>query len=96
MAEQEITLTLEGDIVSNKAQEIKEVIAGAIDKDAQGIQLVLDLSKVSYVDSIGIGILIATHNSLKNKGGKLKIINASDDIKNLFKTMRLDKHIEIS
>ncbi|KUJ96484.1 MAG: anti-sigma factor antagonist [Desulfonauticus sp.] len=93
MAEQEITLVMDGDIVASRAQEVKDLIA---EKIAEGVDLTLDLSNVSYVDSIGIGIIIATHNSLKSSGGKLKIINASEDIQNLFKTMRLDKHIDIS
>lgn len=93
MAEQEITLVMDGDIVASRAQEVKDMIA---EKIGENITLILDLANVSYVDSIGIGILIATHNSLKSNGGQLKIINASEDIKNLFKTMRLDKHIDIS
>lgn len=93
MAEQEITLVMDGDIVASRIQEVKDMIAERLGDD---ITLILDLANVSYIDSIGIGVLIATHNSLKSSGGKLKIINASEDIKNLFKTMRLDKHIDIS
>jgi anti-anti-sigma factor len=47
------------------------------------------------VDSSGIGLLIATHNSLKTKGGSLRVANASPDILNLFKAMRLDRHFTV-
>jgi anti-anti-sigma regulatory factor len=47
------------------------------------------------VDSVGIGVIIATHNSLDQKGGKLRVINIADDIYGLFSTMRLDRHFSV-
>ncbi|MBT8762496.1 STAS domain-containing protein [Desulfohalobiaceae bacterium Ax17] len=93
MAEQELVLTIDGDIVSTSSEELKEKLHKAVGEDPK--ILVLDFKNVEYVDSIGIGIIIATHNSLRNKGAKLKLINVNNDILNLFKTMRLDKHIDM-
>ena len=57
--------------------------------------LILDLEGVKMVDSIGLGVIIATHNSLMKVGGKLTVKNVSEDIYNLFTTMRLDQHFEV-
>ena len=43
----------------------------------------------------GIGLLIATHNSLKAKGGRLRVVNVSPEILNLFKAIRLDRHFAV-
>ncbi len=58
-------------------------------------ELVVDLSMVEMIDSVGLGVLVAAHNSLKESGGRLTVTNASDDIFSLLRTMRLDKHFDI-
>jgi anti-anti-sigma factor len=81
------------DIVASMAEDFKGRL---IDQVKTGLkELVIDLSGVEVIDSIGLGVVIATHNSLKNAGGKLKIINASEDIFRLFETMRLDQHFNV-
>lgn len=57
--------------------------------------VVVDLEDVTLIDSSGIGLLIATHNSLKEKGGSLKVINTPEKILTMFKIMRLDRHFSI-
>jgi anti-anti-sigma factor len=82
------------DIVASIARELREELKGLV---AEGVQeMTMDLQGVEMVDSIGIGLLIAAHNSLAKSGGKLKVVNATPDIFKLLKTMRLDQHFEIS
>lgn len=81
------------DIVSSMANEFKTELKGLVD---QGIQeLTMDLEGVEMIDSIGMGLLIAAHNSLVKAGGKLRVVNPSQDILGLMRTMRLDKHFEV-
>ena len=56
---------------------------------------VIDMSGLNMVDSVGIGVIIATFNSLKKTGGEFKLSNVSKDIFSLFSTMRLDQHFSI-
>ena len=58
-------------------------------------EITIDLSKTEMVDSAGMGLLISTHNSLKNAGGSLQVINASQDVLELLMTMRLHQHFSI-
>jgi anti-sigma B factor antagonist len=93
MSGDEIVLVLEQDLVSTNADDLKEKLQSTVADNPS--LLVLDLSKVEYVDSIGIGIIIATFNTLKKQNGALKLINLNSNLLDLFKTMRLDKHMEI-
>lgn len=49
------------------------------------------------IDSSGIGLLISIRNSLANYGGsEIELLNLSEDLKQLFKVMKLDNHFRIS
>ena len=58
-------------------------------------QLTIDLAGVQMVDSMGIGLLIQTNNSLAKLGGSLTVIHASSELMDLFRSMRLDKRFTI-
>lgn len=81
------------DIVAASAQELRRRLWSLMDEGIQGI--IVDLTGVHMIDSIGLGVLISTHNTLKKKGGKLSVVNASRDIFSLFSAMRLDQHFEV-
>jgi anti-anti-sigma factor len=88
-----VTILPQTDVVASMAGEFKGELNVLLD---QGVQdLTIDLTGVEMIDSVGLGVLIAAHNSLRQKGGQLSIRNASPDIHSLFKTMRLDKHFTI-
>ena len=57
--------------------------------------MVPEFSGTGMMDSIGIGVIIATHNSMKKNGAALVIANASENIIKLFKSMRLDQHLTL-
>jgi len=57
---------------------------------------ILDLRGVEMIDSMGLGVLIATHNSLSQTGRVLTLKNVSSDIMSLLKTMRLNEHFTIA
>jgi anti-anti-sigma factor len=81
------------DIVATSLPELRDVLKLAIDEGAENI--CVDLSHVTMIDSMGLGLIIATHNSLNKCGGKLSVINVSRDVYDLFRNMRLDKHFSV-
>jgi anti-anti-sigma factor len=81
------------DIIAPMVAEFKAELRSLVSEGAK--DLVIDLTGVEMIDSLGLGALIATHNTLEKAGGKLSIINASKDISGVFKTMRLDKHFNM-
>lgn len=81
------------DIVASMAEEFKNELLSAI--NAHDGELVIDLAGVEMVDSVGIGVIIATHNTLNRKGQSLKVINVIKDIFGLFSTMRLNRRFVV-
>lgn len=74
------TLVLEGRLDTVTAPELEKEISDILD----GISaLVLDMKNLEYVSSAGLRVILKTHKVLASKEG-LKIINASDDIKEVF------------
>lgn len=80
-------------IADKMAQQFSKELLCELEEGCK--ELVVDLRSVTMVDSIGIGILIATCNTLHESDGKLTVINVSKDIYKLLKAMRLDQHFEV-
>jgi anti-sigma B factor antagonist len=81
-------------IVAATIPELRTELRGLV---ADGIRdLVVDLGGVRMVDSSGIGLLMAAHNSLRRAGGHLTIVNASADLLELFRSMRMHQHFRVS
>ena len=83
-------LTPEGDIVASVAEALRARLKEVLQEDVTG--LVIDLSRVELIDSVGIGLLIAVHNTLGKKGGRLALTHVNAELAALLRTMRLDKH----
>lgn len=81
------------DVVASMTPEFRTELKALVDEGTK--ELIIDLDGVAMVDSVGLGIFVATHNSLAKNGGKLSIVNASEDIFKLFRAMRLDQHFEV-
>ena len=86
-------LTPEGDIVASVAEALRARLKEVLQEGVTG--LVIDLSRVELIDSVGIGLLIAVHNSLGKKGGRLVLRHVNADLAALLRTMRLDKHFQV-
>ena len=69
-----------------KAQTFLDQVAGAC---------VLDLGKLEYVSSAGLGVLLKTHKRLMGSGRGLKLINVNHHIHDIFRYSGFDKLFEI-
>ena len=52
-------------------------------------KILLNLAGVSYIDSSGIGELIAKYTTVSRDGGQLKLLNLTDRIQNLLVITKL-------
>jgi anti-sigma B factor antagonist len=52
-------------------------------------QVVIDLSKVEWMNSTGLGILISGLTTLRNNGGELKLARVTDKIESLLTITKL-------
>ena len=88
------SFSLDGDLTAVTAQEIRIQLKDLIRHGLR--ELVIDLSNTRVIDSTGIGLLVATHNSLRRIDAKLTLINVSQELFELLKAFRLDKHFSIT
>lgn len=89
-----VRITLENNVSATNTQNLRDLFKQHMNDGARNLEL--DFSKVASIDSVGIGLLVATHNSLVKAGGKLSLCNVSQDICQLFTLMRLDKHFHVA
>jgi len=52
-------------------------------------KVVIDLSRVDWMNSTGLGILISSYTTLRNNGGELKLANVTDKIQSLLAITKL-------
>jgi len=66
-------------------------------KDAGKNNVVVDLSKVKFMNSSGLGMLISAMTTMRNAGGDLRLANVADRIRSLLmitKLITVFKHYE--
>ena len=97
MAELEVKERQAGDVTILDMKGAVRIGEGSIElRDAirrlagEGKQKVLlNLAGVNYVDSSGIGELIANYTTISRQGGQLKLLNLTDRIQNLLVITKL-------
>ena len=76
----------EGDMV------LRDRVVELLDKGSH--QIVLNLEKVTYMDSAGIGELVACYKRAKEKGGNVKLLNPSGKVLDLLTLTKLEEDFE--
>lgn len=72
--------------------ELRDTLQSLADQGHR--DLLLDCSRVTAVDSQGIGSLVGNWVSLKNRGGKLKLLHTSARLHQVLQIVGLHKVIE--
>lgn len=87
--DEEGIIHLKGMFVAGKSQKAEEILQGIT------TSTVLDFQELKYISSSGLGLLIKIQRRLDADGDKIKIINASDHIRELFTVTRFDLIFDI-
>ena len=72
------TIQLEGSIDGKTAPQVREDIRPALEDTSLAI---LDLTKVGYLSSAGLRLLLLVYREFAAKSGKLVLVGVSEDIK---------------
>ena len=81
------TARLSGDLDIVTSEEVKRDLAQLID-DGHSV-LALDLSGVGFVDSSGLGVLVALHRHAEATGGRFVVRSVPPAVQRLFEITRL-------
>ena len=81
-------LDMTGDVrIGEGAVALRDSIRGLADQGKK--KVLLNLAGVKYMDSTGVGELIANFTTVKRQGGQLKLLNLTDRIQNLLVITKL-------
>lgn len=82
-----------GEIDIYNSSNIKELIMKKIENGE--INIIINLNRVNYIDSSGIGTFISCNSLLSKYKGKLVIENINESIKKIFRLTQLDTILNI-
>jgi anti-anti-sigma factor len=57
--------------------------------------IVLDLRELTFMDSTGLRVVIAADTRARERGGKLVIVRAAEEVDRVFRLTRMDEHLEM-
>jgi anti-sigma B factor antagonist len=66
---------------------LRDAVRGLVNNGKK--KVLLNLGGVNYMDSSGVGELIANYTTLSREGGQLKLLNLTDRIQNLLVITKL-------
>ena len=82
---------LRGDIDLRSAPALRSVLQTKINEHCPA--LIVDLAQVSFIDSTGLSVLIEYFRDFGKHGGMLCLCGLSDELKEIFQIVRLDRTI---
>ena len=89
----EITImVIDGMLTLGSDQYFAEMLQKEIDRGRK--RIVLDMTKVKYIDSLGIGQIAGGFTALEETDGKLVLARSNEKIKQLLRLTGLQNHID--
>lgn len=82
-----------GEIDLYNATDLKDLIDNAIKEHKYDV--LVNLAKVPFVDSSGIGTLVTGMYKLKKYHGNLKVMNIAGSVAKVFKLTGMETHLEV-
>jgi anti-sigma B factor antagonist len=93
LAENQVSVDLSGSIYVEDAVQLRESLLAYI---ARGhMNFVINVGAVDYIDSSGLGTLVAIQKRVLQNGGSVTVKDLQGLVKELFELTRLDKVFEI-
>lgn len=90
----DLLIKLIGDLDALSVSEIRPEFE-SIAEDKQQQQIILDLEKVGFIDSSGIGAIVFLYKRLKADGRGLELMGARGQPKHLLELLRIHQVISI-
>lgn len=75
-----LTLALEGRLDTTTAPELEKELKGSLDG---ATALTLDLTRLEYISSAGLRVLLSAHKAMSGKGG-MKVTHVNEIVQEVF------------
>lgn len=89
-------ITLEGQLDESNVDEFAPKVYDLIGASQEGTNYILDMEKLTYLNSKSIGYVSDWYGKINAKKGKLVIAKALTNIKDIFNVVGLDKMIPMA
>ena len=86
-------LALEGEVDLHRAPELRAALAPLVAEKVP--RLLIDLTKVRYIDSSGLAVFIETLQRVMAYGGSFALFGLSDSVRTIFHVACLDQVFRI-
>jgi stage II sporulation protein AA (anti-sigma F factor antagonist) len=74
-----VIVTPQGRFDTNGAPEVEPILTDHIERGAK--QIVLDLSRVEYISSIGLRVILKTVMAMSRTGGRVVLCGGNDQVR---------------
>jgi anti-sigma B factor antagonist len=91
-SENHIAIMVEGEVDVYTAPQLREKLLPLCHG---GSQITVDLSRVDYIDSTGLGVLIGAYKAQRATGGRLILTGMNSRLMRIFKITGLHEIIDI-
>ena len=82
-------IDLSGKVMGGSDAEVfKDCIYDLLEEDRR--KIIVNLAKVTWINSSGVGILITGYTTMRKKNGDLKLLNVSEKIKSILYVTKLN------
>jgi anti-anti-sigma factor len=78
-----------GNLLQSVDSEIRDLIDGGVRK------LAIDLSRLTWIDSSGVGTLLNTCEHMKQLGGQMRLAGATGAVAKIFETFHLERIVPL-
>lgn len=78
-----LVVSVSGELDHHSAEYMRQKVDGEIIKSSTK-DVIFDLSKVTFMDSSGIGVIIGRYKNIQKLNGKTALLGLNDQIKRIF------------
>jgi len=89
-----VIVRVEGQLVVGNRNELKDHLQGLLEKGER--RFLIDFAQTGYIDSSGLGALVALARKVREEGGDLRLSGLNEDLRSLFELTKLDTLFAIS
>jgi anti-sigma B factor antagonist len=91
----DIRLGEQGEVVCEGRLDASQAVRAQAFLDALPAPDVIDLSRLEYISSAGLGVLLRTQKRVLQTGGGLRLVKVSRHIRDIFRYSGFDRIFEI-
>jgi anti-anti-sigma factor len=82
-----------GEVTALNATELGMYTESELSQISPGMSVVIDLARVPFVDSTGIGLMVRFKKNLLRRDHLLKYTNASDSVRDVLRHTQLEEYL---